>query len=278
MKKFRIKSIIVGISGILIFLLSLSISAQSFILEDPPSAKPKLTLRYFRPHFKNIEFPLSFFSGLYDLTLSIPVSPKLNIIGSVPFSAWGLKHSDENESGFGNISVGMQYRFKSTNEHTTALTLGVSIPTASENKETPLLLGLVSNFYELQKFFPHVLTIYGNLSHHIFLSNGLLFNMEVGPYFMIPTERGIDSELLIHYGVSAGYQIKPLTFNVELAGVGVLTEKEFLFEHRFEHILGFGVQWNRGPIRPGIFYQIYLHKYLRDLIDGIFGIKLEIDL
>lgn len=278
MKKFCNKSIIVGITGIITFLLSLSVSAQSFILQDPPASKPTLTLRYFRPHLKNAENSLSFFSGVYDLTLSIPVSSKINIIGALPFSGKGWKIFDEYEMGsaFGNISVGMQYRFKSTDVHATALTLGVSIPTASHHKGGPLFMGILTNYYEFQKFMPHTLTIYGNLSHHIFLSNGLLFNMELGPNLMIPTEGGDHPELFAHYGVSTGYRMKPITFNVELAGICNISEGGMEFGDRFEHMLVFGVQWNRGPIRPGLFYKIYLHRDLKDIT--VFGIKLEMDL
>lgn len=274
MKMFRMKSVIAGIA---IFLLPLIVSAQSFILQDPPTEKPKFTFRYFRPHFKESESSLSFLSGVYDFTVSIPLSAKVNIIGSVPFSAVGWKDFDESESSFGNISAGIQYRFNSTDEKATAVTFGVFAPTASEEKESLFMMGFLTNYYEIPKYFPNVLTIYGNLSHHVFKADGLLLNLELGPYFMIPTEGG-DPELFIHYGLSGGYRVNPISFNVELAGIGILSEESEDFGDRFEHMLAFGAQWNRGWIRPGIYYQLYLKKEMREYINGVLGIKLEIDL
>jgi len=278
MKMFRMKVVIIGI---LIFLFSLAASAQSIILQDPPAPKPKLTFKYFQPHFKEAESPFTFLSGLYDLSLSIPVNAKLNVVGSVPFTTFAWKNSyydDEGESAFGNISLGLQYLLKRTAEQATAVHFGVYIPTAPEKDENPLILGLLTNYYELPKFFPNVLTIYGGLSHHVFKANGWLLNVELGPYFMIPTKGGGDPELFIHYGLSGGYRVNPVDFNVEFSGIVILTEEADEFADRFVHMLGFGVQWNRGWIRPGIFYQIYLNKSYRETISGVIGIKLEIDL
>lgn len=278
MKMFRMKVII---TGIVIFLLPLVVSAQSFILQDPPADKANLTFRYFRPHLKHAENSLSFFSGAYDLTLNIPVSPKMNFVGSLPFATIGFKGYDsESESSFGNISLGLQYKLKSTAETATAVTFGVCTPTMSDKHEGPYFMGLYADYYEFQKFFPHLLTLYGNLAYHVFKADGLLLNAEIGPYFMIPTETEdeSDSELFLHYGLSAGYRVNPIAFKVELAGLGILTEEMYEGGHRFEHMLAIGAQWTRGSVRPGIFYQVYLRKDISDYISSVIGIKLEIDL
>jgi hypothetical protein len=278
MKMFRMKSVI---AGIVIFLLPLVVSAQSFILQDPPADKANLTFRYFRPHLKQGVNSLSFFSGAYDLTFNIPVNAKINFVGSLPFATIGFKGYDsESESSFGDISLGLQYKLKSTAETATAVTFGVCTPTMSAKHEGPFFMGFYADYYEFQKFYPHVLTLYGNLAHHIFKANGLLLNLEIGPYFMIPTEGGeyADTELFLHYGLSAGYRVNPIAFKVELAGLGILTEEMYEGDHRFEHMLAFGAQWTRGSVRPGIFYQVYLRKDVSDNISGVIGIKLEIDL
>jgi hypothetical protein len=278
MKMFRMK---VVITGILIFLFSLAASAQSFILQDPPANKTNLTLRYFRPHFKWAQSSLSFFSGAYDLTFNIPVSPKMNFVGSLPFATIGGSNSDsESESGFGNISVGLQYKLKSTAENAAAATFGVCTPTMSAKHEGPFFMGVYSDYYEFHKFFPKLLTVYGNLAYHVFKADGLLLNAEIGPYLMIPTEAEdeSDTELLLHYGIAGGYRFSSIAFKVELAGHFFVTGEAEKFEDRFMHMLAVGAQWTRGSIRPGIFYQVYLRKSVSDSISGVIGIKLEIDL
>lgn len=280
MKMFRFKQML---TGIIIFLLPLIVLSQSFILQDPPSSNPKMTFKYFRPHFKGLDNPLSVLSGLYDFNVSIPVNDRINIIGSVPFAAIGGEDFVESESTLANISAGIQYRFGYTDQRATAVTLSITAPTASENKIIPLLLGMMSDYYEVPKFFPNVLTINGNLSHHIFRTNGFLLNMEIGPYLMIPTKSDNnstleDTELFVHYGVSVGYRLNPITLNVELAGLGIITEDMDNFEDRFDHMLAFGVQWNRGSVRPGLYYQLFLDKDMNDTVNGVLGLKLEIDL
>lgn len=257
------------------------VSAQSFILQDPPTDKPNLTLRYFRPHFKWAQSSLSFFSGAYDLTINIPISPKMNFVGSLPFATIGGSDSEsESESAFGNISVGLLYKLKSTAENAATITFGVCTPTMSAKHAGPFFMGVYSDYFEFHKFFPKLLTLYGNLAYHVFNANGLLLNAEIGPYFMIPTESDdeSDTELLLHYGLAAGFRVNPIAFKVELAGHYFVTGKTENFEDRFMHMLAFGAQWSRGSIRPGIFYQVYLRKSFSDSISGVIGIKLEIDL
>jgi hypothetical protein len=211
------------------------------------------------------------------------VNDRISFIGTLPLAVIGGEDFEESESGLANITVGIQYRFNSTAERTTAVSLCVSAPTASENNAMPLLLGMLSDYYELGKFLPNVFSINANLSHHIFRANGFLLNMEIGPYALIPTKSEDDSiledpELYIHYGVSAGFRMNPVTFNVELLGIGIITEDVDQFEDRFYHTLGFGLQWSRGSVRPGLYYQLPLNKEMRDMIKGTLGFKLEIDL
>jgi hypothetical protein len=150
----------------------------------------------------------------------------------------------------------------------------------SAKHDGPFFMGVYSDYFEFHKFFPKVLTIYGNLSYHVFNAEGLLLNAEIGPNLLIPTESddGSDTELLLHYGLATGFRFNPITFKIELAGHFFVTGESENFEDRFIHLLAIGAQWNRGWIRPGIFYQLFLKKGLSDMISGVIGIKLEIDL
>lgn len=275
MKTFQKKSII---AGIFIFLLTCLVSAQSFILENPPIDKTRFGLRYLRPFFDGSS-DLSFLSGVYDLSVSTPVGSKMNIVGSIPFATIGGEFGDwiESDSGFGNIYIGLQHRLKSTAEKGMTLSVGAFLPTASEDKYSVPLLGMLANNIEIYKYFPNILTIHGNAAYYRSQSKGFMYGLEIGPNIMIPT-KGEDTEveLLVHYGLSCGYRTKDFVLKAEFAGVGNITAEDGDFSDRFLHAFTFGLLWDRGSIRPGIFYKIYLDKDWSDVVSGVLGIKLEI--
>jgi len=278
MKTFRIKLAIVGI---FIFLLPLMVLGQSFLLQDLPTDKKKLGFRYLRPDFKGDD-GLSFLSGVYDFSVSIPVGSNMNFEASLPFVTIGSSGCNggtcnDTESSIGNIYIGVRHRLKSTAEKGTSIALGVFLPTTPEDKFSTVMMGWYADYYEFQKFFPNTLTIYGNVSHHLIKENGLMFNMEIGPNLSIPSgDNDGETELFAHYGLSAGYRTHGIVFKVELAGLAIVTEEAEHFGDRFTHFLVFGVQWNRGSIRPGLFYKLYLNEGWRESLNGVFGIKLDV--
>ncbi len=272
MKTFQKKSII---AGIFIFFLTFFISAQSFILENPSTDKTSFGFRYLRPFFEGSS-ELSFLSGVYDFSVSIPVGSKMNIVGSIPFVTMGGELT-ETESGIGNIYIGVQHRMKSTVGKGMTLSFGAFLPTTSEDKQWAAMFGILTNYVELQKYFPNLLIIHGNVAYRFSQSNGLMYGLEIGPYLMIPTKgEGSEMELFLHYGLSCGYRMKDFVLRAEFAGIGIITEKDIDFSDRFFHALTFGVLWYHGSIRPGIFYKLYLNKDLSDSVSGVLGIKLEV--
>ena len=85
-------------------------------------------------------------------------------------------------------------------------------------------------------------------------------------------------ELFIHYGISGEFKLTNVTLSAELAELAIISEDIDDFEDRFTHSLAFGAQWIGSNIKPGIFYQIYLKEDFRDVVDGILGIKVDVDL
>jgi hypothetical protein len=275
MKMSRIK---VKIAGIIVFLLPFIVSAQSFLLQEPATDKPRISFRFSHLFFERGH--LSFPSGVYDLSVSVPVNRKLSFICAAPFSVVTDTNWDESENSFGNISVGLQYRLKSKQGEVTGITGGVIIPTASSDKEGSLLIGMFTNMLEFPKFSPRVLTIYGNFAHHFIKPTGWIFDVEIGPRILIPTEDDEfnDTQVFINYGLAGGYRLKKIDLKAELAGMVIVTGHAVDIGDRFYHIAALGAQWNQGRIRPGVYYALYLKKEMSDFISGVIGIKLEIDL
>jgi hypothetical protein len=263
------------IAGLFIGLLFTSISAQNLLFQTMPKEKPQLGLRFMRPNFEGDD-DLSILSGTYDLYFNIPVSPKLNLVGSLPFATFSFKGEDS-ESGIGNIYVGIQTRQMSGTGDNSSLSMGIFLPTAKDDFSL-MFLGLYSNYYEIQKYIPDMLTVYGNYSYYKNQPRGAIFSVEIGPSLFIPTEDDGDVELFAHYGISAGFNLTNVTLSAELEGLAIISEDINDFEDRFTHSLTFGARWTRSNIRPGIYYQIYLKEDLRDDVDGVLGIKVDVDL
>lgn len=255
------------------FLVSTVIS-QTFLFQTLPEEKTQVGLRYLRPNFDG-DFDMTLLSGIYDLSVNIPVSPTINIVGSVPFSTYAVEGEDS-ENGIGNIYIGLQSRLKSSAQTRSNFAAGLFIPTTDKEKVGLNLLNAFSHAYEVQKYAPEVLTIYANYSLQSTQSSGFIYGLEVGPNVYVPTE-GEDSEteLFMHYGLKGGFAVSDVAFCAELAGIAIVTEDIEDFGDRFMHTLSFGAQWMGNVVHPGIFYSIYLEDDLNDYLDGVLGIKID---
>jgi hypothetical protein len=272
MRNYFIKTII---AGIFIGLLFSSISAQNFQFQPVPSNKSQLGLRFMMPNFSRGD-DLSMLSGAYDISVNIPISREINVLGSLPFTVFS-ENDHFSKSAIGNAYIGFQTRQSSKQEYKASLSLGLFLPTATD-EFPPAFLGWYSNYYELQKYFPDVLTIYGNYSFISNQSRKAIFSVEVGPNLFIPTEEGGQVELFAHYGISGGIKLNKILLSAELTGLAIISEDIDDFNDRFVHSLAFGAQWTGSNISPTIFYAIYLKDEYRDMVDGVLGIKIDVSL
>jgi hypothetical protein len=272
MKNYLFKTVI---TSLFISLLFTSIPAQNFLFQNMPKNRSELGLRFMRPNF-NRDGDLSLLSGTYDFYVNIPVSPKINLVGSLPYTTFSAKGEDT-ESGIGNIYVGFQTKQVSEFGNKSSLALGIFLPTATDDF-SPMFLGLYSNYYEIQKYIPDMLTVYGNYSYCKDQSRGAIFGIEIGPNLFIPTKGDGDVELFAHYGIFGGFKLASVTFSAELEGLAIISEDIDDFEDRFVHSFAFGAQWTGSNVRPTIFYEIYLKEEYKDVVDGVLGIKFDVSL
>jgi hypothetical protein len=208
------------------------------------------------------------------LWLYAPVGgSRVNIVGAVPFNAFSAEGTD-GESGIGNIYLGAQARPGNSVDNGMNISLGVYLPTASEKKGEAHFLGFLTNFHELQRSLPELLTIYGNFAYHYRQINRGMFGFEIGPQLLVPTERG-DAELFGHYGLSGGLPLTNAAFFAELLGVFIISEDVEDFGNRFTHSLAFGAQLTMSQVRPGLFYMLPLDDDFKDFLDGTLGLKVD---
>ena len=264
---------------VFVCLLFNSAAAQTFLFQSLPKDRPQVGCRYLHPYFDSPGLDITGISGVFDLYGNIPLTPKINLIGSVPFMTMNYETpwAKDEKSDIGNIDIGMQYRLQAADNKSSNLAFGVLIPTASDkvDKLQLSLLSILTNNYELQKYLPDMVTLHGNIAYHTIGPTGGIFGIEVGPYIFIPTEDDGDSEMFMHYGLSGGARLHNLAIFGELLGRAIVTEGDMDFGDRFDHVLTVGLQWLPGP---GVFYKLYLDEDYRDVVDGVLGIKLELGL
>ena len=266
------------IAVIFICLLSNSISAQTFLFQGQPKDKAQFGLRYMRPNFEGDD-EMTTLSGIYDFFINIPVSSTLNIVSSLPYSTYA--DDDISESDIGNLYIGLQSRSNFNRNKGLIWSFGAYLPTASEDEYLVYFTSAFTNYHQFQKYIPNFLILDINFARFASQSSGTFWGIEIGPNLWIPTKDGDEeneTELSIHYGISGGFQLSNLAIFAELVGIVIISEDYDEFSDRFYHTLGFGAQWTTGMVKPGIFYNIYLKEDLRDYVDGVLGIKIDIAL
>ncbi len=259
-------------TGVFLSLLLNCVSAQTFILHSMPKEKSQFGLRFMRPAFEQDE-DLSPLSGVYDFSLNIPLSETWNIVGSIPYVTFAFGESDA-ENGVGNIYIGAQTHDGFKDNNGSVGSFGLFLPTA---KEDIGFFGMLTNYYDIHKYVSDLLTIYGNYAYHKLSSQGLRYGLEIGPNIMISTKgEGRDTELFMHYGLTAGFQGKNFAIFTELVGLVIITEDIDEFSDRFYHSIDLGATYISNNISPGVFYKLYLKENLSDIVKGVLGIKIDV--
>jgi hypothetical protein len=275
MKIERIKPVI---TAAIILLIPLSAAAQGFLLENIPFGRATLGVRFMHPTLTE-DSSATFLSGVYEFSVGIPLYRRVNLIATMPFATL-RQDRGKGDSSVGNVFAGFQYRLRRSRSNRSALSFGVLLPTASSKRFASNAMGQLTHFYKFIQFLPDTWGIRANFSYHHSAREGLLYGFEIGPDIEIPTNKDSlrDTEYYIHYGLTAGYRFRSVSFKAEFLGIALLSEDVDKFSDRVIQSLVIGIRWERRFLRPGIFYKLELKKELRDEISSVFGISLDLAL
>jgi hypothetical protein len=262
------------ITSIFIALFTSSVLAQSILLVGQPQDKLHLEFKYMRPAGERFD-NLSTFSGVYDLRLNVPVNAKLNLVGSVPICASSYTNG-YNKKDIGNLYVGIQSRPKSTGANRSTISVGAFLPTAPNDYSSAMRVGFATNYYDAHKYITETLTLYGNVAFYRIAFENAHLGFEIGPNVWVPIDdEGREVEILTHYGLSGGLNQGDLTILAELVGTAIISEEIDEFGDRFIHELSLGAFYAGLPVKPGLFYKMYLEEGWREYYGSVFGLKLE---
>lgn len=268
---------------------ALSASAQTFYLNPIPSERPTFGFRFMKVKLAE-DLDESTFSGTYDFYADIPISKTAGFRLSLPYSKMsyspgpdytGMPRSRVESTAGGNVYLGM-YSMRQMSERTkTVVSMGLHLPTASEPRRSrdAVAYGALANLHQARRVVTNAWVLYGNMTWRVESSQGGIFGLEVGPEVWI-AEGGIDAdpELLFHYGFSGGVGTRHFSFLAEAIGLFLASEETEEFGDQFQHHFAFGVGVRNFPIRPSLWYQVPLENDVRAVIDGVFGVQVEVSL
>jgi hypothetical protein len=260
---------------LLLFVFCAAVSAQSVMFQELPGEKTKIRLRFLKPSFDNVD-DLSFFSGVFDLQANVPVSPKWNVVLSMPYSTFSDGERTSRNS-IGNLYIGAQAHGDLDSVHQTIGSFGLYLPTAPDDEDNANILAMYTNWHELHRYAPNTLTIYANVANIYHTTRGLFYGFEIGPNIWVPTgsdTENRDTEFLLHYGITGGVNVNQLIINAELVGLFFLSSDADSFSDKFYHSLVFNAQYTGWPVQPQLFYKLYLEEDLSDRVNGVLGLGL----
>ena len=255
--------------------------AQTFDLQYIPKDEKQFGFSYNRAFYKN-SINFSTLSGVYQLYIDIPVSSKLNLIGNIPYISksynvnFGFGEYSYSANGIGNIFIGLQSNQKSNDNGKDIITFGLYLPTGSEDASYN---GTISDYYHMSKYIPNSIGIYFNYAFHKRNNDGFNYGLEIGPNVISPTKRNsFTTEFFAHYGIITGYQVDQISLNLEFVGNVVISEDIEEFGDRFVNMLNFGAQWMGTAVTPRIYYKIYLRDEMRQMVDGVLGVGVNLSI
>ena len=258
--------------------------SQTFDLQYIPNDKMQFGLSYERTFYNNSLYQ-STLTNVYQLYFDIPVGSKLNLIGDIPYINTSYNVNSTfggptpyiySTNGLGNIFIGLQSNLSSGENSKNVITFGLYLPTGSEDAAYN---GILSDYYHMSKYIPNSIGLYFNYAFHKLNTEGFDYGLEIGPNIISPTKKNsFTTEFLAHYGIITGYRIDQLSLNLEFVGNVIISGEIQQFSERFINMLNVGAQWMGPTVTPRIFYKIYLRDEMRQTVDGVLGIGVNLSI
>jgi hypothetical protein len=261
--------------------------SQTFDLQYIPKDKMQFGLSYNRTFYKNSSY-MSILTSVYQLYLDIPIDSKINLIGNIQYAS--TRGNSYSANGPGNIFFGVQSDLSSDEASNNVITVGLYLPTASKDAS---YYRMISDYYYLSKSIPNSIGIYFNYAFHKLNAEGFSYGVEAGPDIISPISNKESTspdiifptklnagtaEFFSHYGIITGYQVDQIALNLEFVGNVDISEDIQEFGDRFVNMLNVGVQWMGATVTSKIYYKIYLRNEIRQMVDGLLGIGVNLSI
>jgi hypothetical protein len=178
----------------------------------------------------------------------------------------------ESSSAIGNPYVGLLF-----DRGATKYEFGARAPLAPDD-EAAVFYGLYSDQNRIEAFIPDFASVRASATHTAG-AGAVQFVFAGGPSVWIPTgdSDGGDTELLLDYSGMLVTNQQALRLAGGITGRGVVTEEGSISE-RTQHQAIASASYAFGRFRPGIHARLPLDGEMRSVMNGTFGISLQMEL
>jgi hypothetical protein len=152
---------------------------------------------------------------------------------------------------------------------------------ASEKEIYASMYSMMSDFDRQEAYFPNLLTLNAMYNYANVSSDKLSLRFGIGPVLWVNTKTGSGSdktELLLAYSLKGGIHTDAFAVSLAYSGRMIVTESGGDLSDRMFHQVGFIADAQFGRFIPGVYYRVPLDKNLKEVISGVLGVSLGIEL
>jgi len=255
-------------------------SSSTFILSGIPGESPYVEFVFMHPIMDGNVSDLSTLSGTYELGGVFALSRELDATACMPFVAVSPEDG-ESESAIGNITVGISSSRQHWQEKGWTVAITMSLPTMADDSATyhAANIGMMTNYLRgFGKYSPKILTIEAIYSSVSRLENpDLTLGFEIGPALWITVDGG-GTEVLLELDALACKELNDVNLSLELLGLCNLSGGSSSFDDWLNLAVVLGGRWVGSTVKPGVFFQVNLGTNLAQVVDGVLGLDVEIEL
>lgn len=200
----------------------------------------------------------------------VPLSTGATFVADLPVAVFDADGVDA-EIAVGNPFVGVEVPLGTEQ---VSFRLGGRLPVAPENN-TATIVGLYDRVERLGSWLTRSVPVQGIFSYQNWNRvTGLVIRFAAGPELWIPTEDGVDSDVVALYNAQFGYATEQFTLMGGFGGLLVLSEEDANLGERSLHQATVSISLLTGNVRPGIHLRLPLDEDMTDTVD--YGIGLNV--
>lgn len=251
-----------------------SLQAQSPWLNN--SGPSYFSFEFSKPSFAD-GVDLNFFSGVYDLSGSVQMSKKSELIVDIPIAHFGLKDNDfdvDSETTIGNIYLGIR-----TGDRASAVRgeFGVLLPTASDKNQLASTIGVYTLPNQELGFAPNLWGLKAKIrAEDLINDNGLFYRGHGGlTYGNFSNDVSDLTILYLDYLAQIGVRS-----NGGFAGVLGLSgrtalndDSKYDDDDSSSFLFGLGISYRTNNFEPGLTIKLPLDDPYKEAVDNVISVS-----
>jgi hypothetical protein len=242
------------------------VAAGAETIESRPE-RPVYRMEVMHPSYTGLDTKL--YSGAYVMSGRIPIGTSSNVMNfELPFSYMHDSNEflEENtSSSIGNPMIGMTLGGEGNRDIEFGLRLNMA-----DDAEMSNMYAAFADLSRWEAYVPSLWSMYGQVRWQR-ATNGLLWELNVGPNVWMPEEG--DVEMWAIYGAGVGYAGKNYRLAARTTGRLWMTQDGLNIDERTNHQVGLFADFGKGNWRPGMELRLPVDR--NSEIESTWGVSLK---